>query len=214
MSEQVTITPEQQIVAAIRADAESQARAIIEKANDAAKLETDEATRAAGAAEARVLALAGRDAARITAKALASAHVDARRILLQAREKAIETALALVAAELERIRTNPTQYRQALQRLLFEAVLGLNGERVVVTMGATDKDMVDPVMLEEIRKLVREACGRNVVIELRFDARDLGGGCVATTQADRIRLDNTFSRRLQESKKQLKSMVIAELTRP
>ena len=213
MTELSTSAPEREIIAAIVADAECQAKAIIETAETAARIETGDTARATETDVADVRKVADRRARQNAAKTIANARVEAKRIMLRAREDALKAILSQVEGALRAIRSDPIRYRAALAHLLAEAVVGVNQGRVVAVVSAADKSALDGTLLDEVRTRAREVCGFDVVIELTFEKQDWGGGCTARSVDGHVSIDNTFGRRFTEAKTHLKALIAEKLVK-
>ena len=81
----------------------------------------------------------------------------------------------------------------------------------MAVIGAGDRAIVDEAMLEDVRKRAYEQSGRDIGLEIEFDERDLGGGCIVMERGGRLRLDNTIPGRIRETRRQLRLLIAAEL---
>ncbi|MBI5093446.1 MAG: hypothetical protein HZB26_13525 [Candidatus Hydrogenedentes bacterium] len=211
MTDETTGAPEQAMVDSIRWDAESQARLLVENAEGVARTELENASREAEVALTESRARAERDAAKLKARSLANARLEARRILMRARDEGVRNVLTLVERSLKDIKSDPARYRRALVYLMSEAIEGVAEKNVAITLGAADRGLVDDVLMDEVKSRTNQRLGFDIEADLRFDDGDLGGGCVAASLGGRVRLDNTFARRLTEAKTHIGPSIIDEI---
>ncbi|HPO12629.1 MAG TPA: V-type ATP synthase subunit E family protein [Candidatus Hydrogenedentes bacterium] len=211
MNQPKEMSSEQGLIESILADAETQAGALLADAEATARGSIEQSEKEAAAIGEKILAKAKLDAEAQTIRTCAKARVEARRILLQAREKAIDGIFERIEKTLQEIRGDALRYRTSLVCLLTEAILGIGEEHVVIVVGAADKTVLDDILMEDIKKQVCERSGRTVTVELQFKDSDLGGGGIVLEPGGRVRLDNTFPRRLKETKQKLKTLIVAEI---
>ncbi len=211
MNEHVVVGPEKAMIDSIVAETDARVRSLLERAEETARSEAENAKKNADKVHSEILDRARRDAAKTRSRAVASARIEARRILLRAREDAISTVVARIEGALRGMRTESARYRAALVSLLAEAILAVDEEHVKVTLSAADRAIVDGTVTQEAVRLVKEVSGREVGVDVHFEDTDLGGGCRVTSKGGRVLLDNTFARRLEEAKRHLRPLIAEEL---
>jgi len=211
MSEKTGSTSELEIVEKILADAESQAQRVIENANRAAEAETEKARKEAQRIQDDILAEAEQKAENLRSRELSTAKIEAKRTLLRAREEAVSKVLGQVETILKGIREDRDRYGRSLANLAVEAVTAVGEPEVVLKVSQADEGVVDNTFIDGVSSRVRELSGDETRIELEFDLEDMGGGCVAKSTQGRVIFDNTFRRRLERMKPQLRAAIIREL---
>lgn len=206
-------SPEEKMVEKILQEGESQAKRLLDNAR---RTEAAELRKAEGEAEkvrAEILHQATAKAKALRSKEVASANVQAKRVLLRAREDAISGVFATLEQKLARLRDNPEEYRRALLALAIEAVSGVGASEVRLKIDEADRTLVDQTFVEQIAKGVADRTGGEATIKIETDAAVSGGGCVAMSADGRVVLDNSFGRRLERAKPELRSVIANEVLR-
>jgi V/A-type H+-transporting ATPase subunit E len=169
-------------VAEIIAKARAQADKIIEEAKEEAKRlkneEVDKAKRAAESESARII-----NAARLFAK----------KEIIRAKEECIKKVVEEARERLKNLRRGK-EYPQILQRLIAEAMEGVDG-RVVVKVNPEDKELA--------QKLLSDF---QITYELKPESNIEGGLQVQTKDAS-IFINNTLESRLNKAAQLLKTEV-------
>lgn len=211
MKEVNTEPAEQGLIESILAEARSQADALAAEAEAAAKGILDQSRGEAESLGIEIQAKAAKDARVLIDRECAKARVEVRRVLRRAREEAVNKVLGRIEKALGEIRGDAPRYRALMTGLLAEAVVGTGSREVIALVAAADREVVDEPLLEEVRKRVGDLGGNNVTIRVQFEDADLGGGCIGLEPGGRVRLDNTFPRRLKEIRRQLRLLISAEI---
>jgi len=204
-------SPERALVERILEDARRQADALEAEAASSVRMLEEQYREEVRAVEEQCAGKARHDALALRNRVLARARVDARNIVLQGREAAMKKVLARVESAIMKMRDDIAGYRTALANLLVEGILGVDSAELVAVIGAGDRAIVDEAMLEDVRKRAYEQSGRDIGLEIEFDERDLGGGCIVMERGGRLRLDNTIPGRIRETRRQLRLLIAAEL---
>ena len=204
--------PEAAIIGQIIGDAEDQARRLIENAGIGVTAEEKKAEREKARFEEDLRAGWDSRVEKIRTREVSTARIEARRLLLNARELAVARVFDEIRAGLGHLREDPGRYRESLKRLAVEAVSAVGGDEVVLRLSERDRGLAD----EAFTKAVMEASGRAGdagALKLEFHAVDSGGGCVAASPDGRVVFDNTFARRLERMRSELRSYIIDGLER-
>ncbi|MFH1314478.1 MAG: V-type ATP synthase subunit E family protein [Candidatus Eisenbacteria bacterium] len=211
MSGQPDTAPEEGIIETILKDGESQARRVVDNARRSEHSEQHKAEAEAAEIRKEIVGKAEAKARTLKSKVIATGHIEAKRMVLRAREEAILKVFDTMDQELQKIRGNPAEYRQALTNLAVEAISAVGGSGVVLKIGQADQNLTDDSLLAEISRRAGEQTGREIAITLEIDPALTGGGCVAVSGEGRIIFDNTFARRLERMKPALRSVIVREV---
>jgi vacuolar-type H+-ATPase subunit E/Vma4 len=201
----------EEIISKILDDGRAQAKRLIDNAKRSEASEKRKAEAEAKKIRDEIMKQADAKARAVRSKELATANIEAKRELLRAREDAITKVLLRIAQDLARVREHPEQYRQALLNLASEAVAAVGGVQVTLRVGVEDKGLADQSFLDEIKAALEAKSGDQVEISLEIDPALSGGGCVAVSKRGRIVFDNTYRRRLERMKPQLRSLIVREV---
>ena len=211
MSERPDTTPEEGIIEKILSDGESQAKRVIDNARRSERSEKRKAEAEAEKVRHEIVGRAEARARTVRSKVVATGQIEAKRIVLRAREDAISKVFAAIEQELQTLRRNAADYRTALANLAVEAISAVGGSEITLKIGKEDRDLADESLLDEIRKRAAEEVASQTSITIEFDPAVTGGGCVAVSGEGRIVFDNTFSRRLERMKPELRSVIVREV---
>ncbi|MGD9140826.1 MAG: V-type ATP synthase subunit E family protein [bacterium] len=200
---------ESAIIEEILADAEAQARKLVENAGRSAVAEEKKTEKEIE--KIREDARAGWDSRveKIRMREVSTARIEARRILLDAREQAVAKMFAEIEEGLDHLREDPGRYRESLRNLAVEAVAAIGGEGVVLRFSEKDRGLADEALLGEIRAGV-EAVAGGTAFQAEFTA-GAGGGCVAASADGRVVFDNTLGRRLERMRSGIRAMIVGRL---
>ncbi len=200
---------EAEIVEKILADAESQAKRILENAEHTAERERDKARREAEKIYEELVERAKVEAQKIKSRQLSTGRVEARRKLLEAREKAVASIMNRIEQGLQELRQDRERYGESLRNLALESVAAVGGSEMILVFGAVDKDLVADLE-NQIREEAKQAV-KGCEIEFRFEERDLGGGCIGQSRDGRVIFDNTYPRRLQRKHLEFRNIIAKEI---
>ena len=208
MSEPSHDTAAHEIVERILSEAAAQAHALLETAQSEAQKERLQAEEDARELYDSLIENAQIDAAKQTARTIASAKVEAGRLVLQAREDAINALFKRIEDRVRDIPNDIAEYRIALTNLLTEAITAIGTEVVSVYLSATDRDLANEIMLEQVKRRVHENTHRTVTVSLHYTDHTYVPGCIATSEDGHVRLDNTLERRLVEARRRLRPQIV------
>jgi len=147
----------------------------------------------------------------LKSKEIASAQIESKRLLLKAREQAISGILEVIGQGLDRVREDPSRYRKALRKLAAEAVTALDLPEVVLRLAPEDAAIAEGGFTGEVAGDVKTVSGKDVEIKIETDAGLSSGGCIAASVDGRIIFDNTFRRRLERMRPELRSLIAREV---
>lgn len=211
MSEATIPKPESEIVRSILDGADAEVARILEAARAEAEAERQRAREEVDEIRKRILGAAGEEARRFRTREMATAAVEARRMLLWAREEQVSATLAQIEAGLQTITSDPDRYRDSLAALAAEAVLGVGGARVHLKLAERDRALVDEAFAARVKAAVRSNGGGDVDLELEFDRAFTDGGCIASDPEGRIVYNNTYKRRLERERRNLRRAILREI---
>ena len=211
MNDQPGSKPEHEIIEKIMSDGEAQAQRVIDNARRSEQSERRKAEAEAKKIRDQVIGQAEAKARMWKSKEVASAHIEAKRISLKAREEAITKVFGAIEREVVKLKETPESYREALVNLAVEAVSAVGDAEVTLKVGTADAHIVDEAFLGEVEGRIGEDLNRAVKIVLERDPGLSGGGCIALSANGRIIFDNTFRRRLERLKPELRSVVVKEV---
>ena len=210
MTEENNLDPEGAIVERILGDADAEAARLIANAGRAAEAEGLKTQREIEKIEADIRTGWDAKVEKIRMREVSTARIESRRILLNAREEAVSRMFGEIEEGLGHLRENPGRYRESLCRLAAEAAAAIGGEEVVLRFGERDGGLVDDAFVDEVKaRLEGAAAGPRFRVE--FESGDNGGGCVATSPDGRIVFDNTYGRRLERLRPELRATIVSEL---
>lgn len=210
MSAEIPHRGSEEMLKSIVADADAQIQAILTQASAAAAAESVKAAEEASATRAEILARTDEKIAKLNAREQALAKSEAKRIELSAREAAIATVLERIQSELSALRADPETYRRSLQLLAVESVQGIAEPQVKLRFAAADQALVNSAFLDAVNAGVQARMGHNCAVHVAFDLADAGGGCTAESVSGHIIFDNTFARRLEQTKRSLRTAIVRE----
>lgn len=211
MSSNTAPAAEREIVETIRNDAETQAQNLIESARALAGTETQKLRQEGESLAAAIIEKARLEAARAHAREIATARIEARRILLRAREQAVARILDQAGARLEAARERPDEYRRRLIGLAAEAVRAVGGEAAVLVVSKADAPLLDAAFLDAVQARVNAASNSPAAVRLQYDENESRAGCKAMSPDGRIQFDNTFRRRLERVRGELRTRLVEEM---
>lgn len=211
MNKNAAAEPELEIIQSILAEAESKAQRTRDSAKNAIEAEDSKALREREEMARDILAKAAETARKLGSREIATANMEAQRILLKAREEAVDAVVMQIESKLKVLRGNPEMYRSSLAFLAAEAVSAVGEAEVRLYVSSADRPFVDSAFVGSIRSSARDHSGREPVLHIDYRQTDLGGGCIAASLDGRIVFDNTFSRRLERMKTQLRTSIVKEI---
>jgi vacuolar-type H+-ATPase subunit E/Vma4 len=214
MNEEPSSRPEHEIIDKILSDGEAQAKRVVDNARRSEQSENRKAEAEAKKIRDQILAQADAKARTVKSKEIASAHIQAKRVSLRAREEAIAKVFDAIGQEVAKLRDNPQSYRDALLNLAAEAVSAVGAAEVRLKVGSGDAAIVDEAFLAEVGKRTEGGLQHPVNIRLEPDQGLEGGGCIALSTDGRIIFDNTFRRRLERMKPELRTVIVKEVLKP
>jgi vacuolar-type H+-ATPase subunit E/Vma4 len=204
--------PEAAITEKILADAHAQAERLIENAGRGASAERQKTDREIVKVEEDIRAGWNSKVEKVRMREVSTARIESRRILLNAREKAVTKMFDEIEQGLGRLRENPGRYREALRNLAAEAATAVGGDEVILRFSERDRGLVNDAFVNEVTGRVK-SIDESIRFRVEFDRDDTGGGCIATSADGRILFDNTFGRRLERLRPELRAMIVRELAK-
>ena len=167
------------------------------KEADALKASSAEARRKSREA---ALANAAEVAEKKCAKIAAKATMDISRQWLERQEACIDAVLQEALAEVEAMEGENRE--TALEILTGEALLAVGDESCRVIVGKKDAALVTPEWIKEVRKTTFDSSD-TTTYTIEVD-ETLGGGVVFITEDGHLTFDNTFARRLERCRSELR----------
>ena len=208
MTESQGTHPEAAIVDEIIGDARKQAQRLVDNAKMGVTAEEKKAEREVAKFEEDLRAGWDDRVEKIRTREVSTARIEARRLLLNARERAVVRVFEEIISGLGFMREDPGRYRDSLTRLAAEAVSAVGDEGIVLRLSERDRGLADEAFVQAVSDGVAADAGG---LRLEFDAADTGGGCFATSADGRVVFDNTFPRRLERMRSELRALIVAEL---
>jgi vacuolar-type H+-ATPase subunit E/Vma4 len=201
------------MVAKILADARSEADRAIKSAGRSVEAQRRKAEAEAEKARKEVLERVRRKVEKLKSKETASAQIESKRLLLKAREQAISGILERIGRELEAVRGDRPRYGKALRRLAAEAVAAVDLPLVLLRLNPEDAALLGEGFAGEVAADVKGLLGRDIEVRMETGTDEglTSGGCIAASEDGRIIFDNTFKRRLERMKQELRSMIVKEV---
>jgi len=191
---------------AILAEARTMADDILAAARkeaDALKVSSAEARRKSREA---ALTSAADVAAKKSAKIAAAATMDISRQWLERREACINEVLQEALAEVEALEGDDRE--TVLEILVGEALLAVGDVSCRVIVGKKDAAVVTPEWIVAVKKKTYDSSDtRTYSIEVD---ENLGGGVVFITEDGHLTFDNTFARRLERCRSELRLALIKD----
>jgi len=210
MTENQGNPPEAAIIEQITGDAESQAEKLIESAKLSVTAEEKKTGREIEKFEEDLRSGWEARVEKIRTREVSTARIESRRILLNARERAVAAVFDEIKAGLGHLREDPVSYRESLRNLAVEAVSAVGGEEAVLRISERDRGFADDAFAEDVRERLKTAAGGKS-FRIEFDSGDSGGGCAATSADGRIMFDNTYGRRLERLRSEMRAKIVGEL---
>jgi vacuolar-type H+-ATPase subunit E/Vma4 len=210
MTENQGNPPEAAIIEQITGDAEAQARKLIGNAEMSVTAEAKKTEREIAGFEEDLRAGWEARVEKIQTREVSTARIESRRLLLKARELAVAGVFDEIKAGLGHLRENPGRYRESLGNLAVEAVEAVGGDEAVLRISERDRGFADDAFAQDVRERLGTAAG-GPSFRVEFDSGDNGGGCKATSADGRIVFDNTYGRRLERLRREIRAMIVGEL---
>ena len=202
--------PEAAIIEQIIGDAETQAKRLVDNAALGVTAEEKKTEREVAKFEQDVRAGWEDRIEKIRMREISTAKIESRRILLNAREQAVAAVFDEIAAGLGHLREDPGRYRQSLSSLAAEAVRAIGGDEVVLRISERDSGIADDDFIAGVRESAGMTSGRTHV-RVEFEAEDTAGGCIAASADGRVVFDNTYGRRLERLRSDIRTSIVREL---
>lgn len=203
--------PEEGMVDKILGDARSEAERAVKNASRSVESGRRKAEAEAEKARQEILERVRRKVDALKSKEVASAQIESKRLLLKAREQAISGILEVIGQGLEKVREDPSRYRKALRKLAAEAVTAVDLPQVVLRIKPEDVAVAGDGFAGEVAGDVKTMSGKDVEIKIEADAGLSSAGCIAASGDGRIIFDNTFRRRLERMRPELRSLIVKEV---
>jgi len=186
----------------ILADAKSQAERNIKKAEREAEGILARAGEEAKQHSGKIIGNAKERASAKAAVIKASIEVEARRLALAAREDTIQSILG---ESLQRMDAKSDyDYPGSLIGLGAGAVAKMSGDSFVVTLDGKDANSLGEQVLKGIEERTKSGDGRNIQLRLAENPSPVGAGIIVETADGRERVDNSFEKRLERYRAQLR----------
>lgn len=200
----------QTLVDEILKDAETKAQRIRKKAEREATRVTKKGDAEAEKAAADVIAQAETEAEQARTQKMASVPIEVRRIELEAREATLRGVLDEARSRLENLEGDDR--RRLLADLVVEAALAIDGDMMTVAVGPDDAPHVTcGSIVDDVRRRIAEATGREVSLSARVDETMSDGGVVVTRGDGRQMVDNTFGARAERLEDAAREAAYAQL---
>ena len=210
MTEDKGTNPEGAITEKILADAQAQARKLVDNAGRSAEAESRKTEREIAKIEEDIRAGWDAKVEKLRMREVSTARVEARRIILNAREEAVKRVFAEIGQGLEHLRTDPGRYRESLRNLAAEALTAIGGGEAVLRICERDSAVAGEAFAQDLGTYLGRT-GEGPRFRIEYEGRDNGGGCIASSPDGRIVFDNTFGRRLERLRSELRALIIEGL---
>ncbi len=200
-----------QIIESILSDADAQALRLVENAESTASALRAKARKEGERTRDALLARATEQCGRIRAQGLATARIEAKRLLLAAREDLAGRFLEQIEEKLAATVRSSETYSQSLWNLAAEAVAAIGLPEVVLRISQADAGILGDGFAG---RLVADGAVRAAGVSRiapQFDENALGGGCIAQSPDGRIVFDNTYSKRMQRKRRELRAMIVRDV---
>jgi vacuolar-type H+-ATPase subunit E/Vma4 len=195
----------------ILSDGASEARKAIDSAKRAVASEEQTTAREIETVKADLRAGVEDKIRKARMREVSTARIEAKRILLDAREKAVTKIFGEVEEGLRNLREDPARYRESLISLAAEAASAVGTGEIILKFSERDRGIVDEALVGEINERTKEALKRAVALHIRFEEADYAG-CLAASSDGRIIFDNTYRRRLERMRNDLRARIVGELS--
>ena len=186
----------------ILADAKAQAERNIKKAEREAEGILARAGEEAKQHSGKIIESAKERASAKASIVKASIEVEVRRLALAAREDAIQSILGESLQQMDA--KSDYDYPGSLIGLGAEAVAKMSGDSFVVTLDGRDANSLGERVLKGIEERVKSGDGRSVKLKLAENPSPIGAGIMVETADGRERVDNSFEKRLERYRAQLR----------
>lgn len=186
--------------AAVMAEAQQDARRILDDAKAEAASRLRLAERQANAQRAEIVARAEEQAESYRRHAISAARLAAQNLKLQQREMLLNGVFEAASERLSKLPESET-YGDIVQHLIRQAVARLEVEAAVIHADARAREILDGEgRLDDL--------ARELGTELRLgDVLEKGLGVVVETPDGHYRYDNTFASRLERMREELRNSV-------
>jgi len=185
--------------AAVMAEAQQDARRILDNAKAEAASRLRLAEREANAHCEEIVARAEEQAESYRRHAISAARLSAQNLKLRQREVLLNRVFEAVSEKVSKL-PDTEEYGEIVQHLIRQAITRLAVEAAVIHADARTREVLDRDRLD--------ALGRELGVELRLgDHLRKGLGVVVETPDGRCCYDNTFSSRLERMREELRNSV-------
>lgn len=200
------------LIEGIAADARAEAERLVEEARRAG----EERLKAAQAQSLRILQeareKADSQARSVHDQALSSIRIEGRRTSLAVREEALRRVIRRARERLSAL-SDTDEYRRVLLGWIVEAAIGLNVPEALVNVSAGERRFLDPGLLREAERRVKELTGRKVSLKAASGDPLVGQGVVLVSADGRVEFNNQVSTRLLRYQSEIRSIVFEALDR-
>jgi vacuolar-type H+-ATPase subunit E/Vma4 len=181
-------------------DAEEQARKIIEEAKE----------KSVKIREQKMKEISEKIREKKTSQ-LAMTKMEGRQKISNVKSQLFEEAIAKSEAKIaEVVKTQKSQYKKNLERLIVEAATKLKGTEFEILVNSKDKKSVME-NLEELEKKVSTAKGVSVSLQLGEEVLNSLGGVMVQTKGKRQIFNNTLEARLTKVRQEMASKIFETL---
>ncbi len=136
--------------------------------------------------------------------------VEIRRLALRSRDQALKSVLGRVEEKMARLVSAPA-YREFLQALIVEAVIGLGADRVSVNASPPELKLLDDDLLEKAVAQVKKLVMRSVTIKKSQDPPLLLQGIVLSADDGKTAYNNQIRTRLLRRQSDIRKLIYDRL---
>ena len=195
-----------ELIMRIRSDSERESEEILSKARISAEEEKKQSQKRSENLCNGIMQGAEEEAARIAANKESSLDLEIRRLKMKAEDEIVSDVIRQIRMKCEEFRKKD-EYRKFLERLLIEAVIGINGGEIKLILGKWEKEICNKSFLDNIAVQLKKENGIEVNFQKVENEPNNLMGIKVCKDNGRIIYDNTLEAILYRKKELLRLII-------
>jgi V/A-type H+/Na+-transporting ATPase subunit E len=195
-----------ELIMRIRSDSERESEEILSKARISAEEEKKQSQKRSENLCNGIMQRAEEEVARIAANKESSLDLEIRRLKMKAEDEIVSDVIRQIRMKCEEFRKTD-EYGEFLERLLIEAVIGINGGEIKLILGKWEKEICNKVFLDNIAVQLKNKNGIEVNFQKVENEPNNLMGIKVCKDNGRIIYDNTLEAILYRKKELLRLII-------
>jgi len=199
----------EQMCAKIKAEAQTEAESILQKAGSLSDQRIKLAKQQADNSCKKIIAKAQKQSETTKNKISSYLEHEKHKLILLEQERLVSKVYDSLGGEIEKY-INSAKYLKFLKDSLTEGVLALGSTEVIVSIGEKDSAATMEGLLKEVQKEFKNLGDRKISFELD-DYKHSGYGVKLSNKDRRIHIDNTLYQRLKSKESEIRNFLFKKL---